>query len=1284
MKINYLPRIAILILFVCISTAAFTQENLALKADNILTSHVSAWEDLFAIKNGIEPTSSTDKNGGAYGNWNGENNLWHWVEYNWNDLYVINRSDVYWWTDGGGIQIPYETYQEYWDFQKKVWAPLPVVSGNGIAADRYNETACTPVLTNKIRVNMVSTISTGILEWKVWGVLGEQVPMESTSTIDIPLAKASTSNVLVTARKNALETVSGYVFKADINVKNDISNQTEVYLVNGIEYTSNIKSISLTPSSAEGEVSFSISIPASIDYRDGISVQLFFNDGYTKLGDAFSIYEPGLAPPALFADVTSNTVDNSIEISFANGPLWQSVIKNIYANGVLLNSPVDYEILDGIILLKPSGENPLLTTSGTKTISIESSGYEDISVVQPILPGEISVLNTSVKTQVSLYMPTSTKIEIIAKDSYGNSIEAYSFGYDILVTNSNTTTNETYLIANTSTGQSLTGQTTSPTNSSGYIAMPISIPRAVDLHDGIKVILKLSDGSLLNKDIQFINDGTGKEIVLQAGVKSNAGFSWDRTAQSENFIVYWGEKIIGNPTDKINGNIAFDPLVILQTLEDLLAYFNDSIGFIANPNELNMGKFKHEVVINETWNSGFTGYAFGGWADEKIGGMWVAPWATNGPAVLAHEFTHMNQCMVFLQYPGRGLNMPYSGFFWESHANYMMKNFTDTYTGVNIERYIFTSMMHYSTTRRRYENVYFLDYLADKYGMQTVNDIWRKADPKLSHPLTSLRDSVLKYSQSDLNDDFGEHAMKNVTWDYSGGAKIKSAIKGIDPIFVQRMYTILDSVKDEPGKFVVPEYLAPGDYGYNIIQLFPDAGSNTITIDFEGTENSPSGGAGWRYGFVGVDNQGIPRYSPLYSLAVETITFSLSSSDSAVFFVVTGAPEKHHNYAWEAGYPKVYRYPYTITIQGAIPGGHKPGYNKPVNIQAGAPHANGGGWVSSTASVDPTAYVGQNAQVLDQAKVLNNARIEGFAIVNENAIIRNDAIVRDHSIVGKGSIVSNYAIVEKSARVFSNSVLRDYAVATGSALLYNSTLRGNAVAKDLSRLYNATISGTAIIGGDAEDFTTCSAGTYQQIPRTATPDGLIDHPANLELNPVWPVYVYPKGEKPAPPQNLIASDVTGHSVTLNWKKAGDFREVESYYLYYDGVFKEIVSGTEKIVTGLTPLRNYSFAIKAVDRSGNVSAYSEILQVTTIFTNVDIPNNTEFIVFPNPSSDVINLESAMGGESYFVIKDILGCEVLSGTFKNSITINKSEIGPAGIYFVMISCNSAKQVTKIIIS
>lgn len=131
------------------------------------TSFVSSWEDLNAINNGIDPESSTDKTGGAYGNWNHPSET-QWVQYTWEDEVVINQSDVYWWTDGGGIQMPQSYELEYLDSDGN-WQDVEVISGLEVEPDEYNTTTFEPVKTTALRMTITRGNQwTGILEWKVF------------------------------------------------------------------------------------------------------------------------------------------------------------------------------------------------------------------------------------------------------------------------------------------------------------------------------------------------------------------------------------------------------------------------------------------------------------------------------------------------------------------------------------------------------------------------------------------------------------------------------------------------------------------------------------------------------------------------------------------------------------------------------------------------------------------------------------------------------------------------------------------------------------------------------------------------------------------------------------------------------------------------------------------------------------------------------------------------------------------------------------------------------------
>jgi hypothetical protein len=141
--------------------------NLALTA-TVSTSHVSPWETLSAVNDGITPASSADNSDGAYGNWRGEEAYgeYDWVEYEWSLVKDLTSTSVYWWDNGGGIQHPNDAYIVYWGGTE--W----VNAGNiGTLNDQYNSLKL-GIRSSRIRIYMKSVTSTGILEWRVYGVEG--------------------------------------------------------------------------------------------------------------------------------------------------------------------------------------------------------------------------------------------------------------------------------------------------------------------------------------------------------------------------------------------------------------------------------------------------------------------------------------------------------------------------------------------------------------------------------------------------------------------------------------------------------------------------------------------------------------------------------------------------------------------------------------------------------------------------------------------------------------------------------------------------------------------------------------------------------------------------------------------------------------------------------------------------------------------------------------------------------------------------------------------------------
>ncbi|WP_324699827.1 Svx/AvrXca family virulence/avirulence protein [Novosphingobium sp. RL4] len=485
--------------------------------------------------------------------------------------------------------------------------------------------------------------------------------------------------------------------------------------------------------------------------------------------------------------------------------------------------------------------------------------------------------------------------------------------------------------------------------------------------------------------------------------------------QSEHFALHWKP-----------GTVApADAQAAVKHLEYVWDYFIATLHF-PEPHCGSAAKFKVNAYIG-------TDYGLTGGADS-LGhmGMWIGPGALRDRFGLAHELTHALQTAT-----GHLMDSPYTGWMFESHANWMTVQLPEfrenTHCSVLLKQY---PHLYYGSTRSRYCNWQFLEFLKDTRGFDAVNDIWRKAPGKddpahlTTDPFTVLRDNK-NWTQSQLNDTYGDWALHNANWDYTNpdgsdqGAVFRRNYGSYDqstgPDILSA--TVLDPIDLEHRRFAVPEMWAPQRWGYNVVKLHPDAGRDHVTVTFRGVvqqasavvslpgladepETIPPPASDWRWGVVAVGADGRSRYTPLQRGDKAAASIAVRPGDTGLYLVVMATPSQMQKIRWDQPWYSIYRYPWMVQLDGAMPDRWQDGAPGP--IPGGHRHGNGGGWVGPQASVAASAYVGPYARVIS-GTVSGKARIEDHAVVLDNAQVLDEAVISGLTVLRGDTVLKGKA-----------------------------------------------------------------------------------------------------------------------------------------------------------------------------------------------------------------------------------------------------------------------------------
>jgi hypothetical protein len=403
--------------------------------------------------------------------------------------------------------------------------------------------------------------------------------------------------------------------------------------------------------------------------------------------------------------------------------------------------------------------------------------------------------------------------------------------------------------------------------------------------------------------------------------------------------------------------------------------------------------------------------------------MWIGTGGLSDHWGLAHEFMHGVQSVQ----GGMACNSSNTcGWIYESHANWAAQQQAEYHTkDVHCSEYLPNAPhLYLGSTRDRYCNWQFMEYLKDKHCYSAVNAIW--TGKAVDDPFTAIMNGQ-NWDINQLNDFMGEWANHNVTWDYQDPPPESTAGSNQGTLYRSKYGPITDKsqtwrrlrlTKVEPldtdyatnRRFISPFYWAPQRFGYNVIRLYPDSGATSVTVTFRGlTSANPN--PDWRWGLVATDT-GItkPRYSTLQKGADSELTFCVDSGEY-LWLVVMATPSAPQKIVWDQAYNTVPRYPYMLQLGGAWPEGFQNG--APDACPSGLTRASNGGGCAPSGT---TAYVGPYATIASGAKVSANATITDHAYVETGSTVSGGTVTALSLIGSTGNNANTFTVSGGTAK----------------------------------------------------------------------------------------------------------------------------------------------------------------------------------------------------------------------------------------------------------------------------
>ncbi len=372
-----------------------------------------------------------------------------------------------------------------------------------------------------------------------------------------------------------------------------------------------------------------------------------------------------------------------------------------------------------------------------------------------------------------------------------------------------------------------------------------------------------------------------------------AQWSWSRSVETPDIVLFWapgfGDNIAEAPDTIEDGKrhvMKVDLANLLARLQRFYNYFYKDLAFVKPGTKAD--KYKMMVMLDYS----LEGTAYGGAYDGEIGALWIAPNRVQDEKLncIAHELGHSFQLQISCD--GEGEAWGGAGIF-EMASQWMLWQVNpDWQTDENYHLEAFRNQTHKAFLHidNIYRSPYVLELWGERHGRQFIAELFRQGkvgeDPVMTYKrLTGM-------TQREFNDEMWHNYARLINWDID---RVRENARPYRNLWHTRLV-------DAGGgwKRVAPEN-APENYGFNAVGLPVPEPGETLTIDFRGEAGRKGyytlhrDKAGWRYGTVAVDSEGVAHYGEMHSDPKGRVSYT-APKDALIehlWLVVMGAPEEH-------------------------------------------------------------------------------------------------------------------------------------------------------------------------------------------------------------------------------------------------------------------------------------------------------------------------------------------------------------------------------------------------------